>query len=526
MLFNSFDFLIFFPIVLLILYIIPKSWRRSWLLLSSYYFYMSWNPQYALLIFLSTVITYLCALYVEKVDASIPHASHSAPKISNQNQATKQRKKKQILFVSLFINLAILVLFKYLPFIFENLNILFAPLGIRFFERKYDLLLPVGISFYTFQALGYTIDVYRKKVTEEKNFINYALFVSFFPQLVAGPIERSYHLISQIREYDHIDLNQKSKIHEGILLMLWGFFQKIVIADRAAILVDQVFGNYEKYDSISILTAAFLFSIQIYCDFDGYTNIARGSAKIMGIDLMVNFRQPYFAHSIKDFWKRWHLSLTTWFKDYVYIPMGGNRKSWARTQFNIFAVFLLSGIWHGARWNFVLWGLIHALLYFVKSALEKLKNRTSLLNKSSISEQNHQTSLATATENNRQAQKYSLLKRIVTFTLVSFAWIFFRADSATHAFAIIKQIIMRLFREVPYFETATMDIRDIKVLGSSLVILLLVDYVKEEHTKEKFFKNIPTGFKMTLYFISLWILILFGVYGVGYDVSQFIYFQF
>ena len=308
MLFNSIDFLIFFPIVISIFFIIPKKWRCIWLLISSYYFYMSWNPKYALLIAGSTVVTYLSGLFIE-------HA----------NSKGKQTSMKLYVLASLIINLGILCLFKYANFFLSNLSLLFSHIGIGTIDKRFDFLLPVGISFYTFQALSYTIDVYRGQIKAERNLFKYALFVSFFPQLVAGPIERSKNLLTQIQNVENIQVWNFDRVRNGFLLMFWGLFQKLVIADRASLVVNKVINGYQNYGFIEISIAVILFAFQIYCDFGGYTNIARGAAQVMGFSLMQNFKQPYLARNIKEFWRRWHISLTSWFTDYLYIPLGGNR---------------------------------------------------------------------------------------------------------------------------------------------------------------------------------------------------------
>ena len=348
MLFNSIDFLIFFPLVAAIFFVIPKKLRYIWLLIASYYFYMSWNPKYAILIALSTFITYISSIFIQKYN--------------DQNRIVF---KKVCLAGSIVSNLSILCLFKYANFIIINISKLLSILNIGIIERRLDLLLPVGISFYTFQALSYTIDVYRGEIKAETNIFKYALFVSFFPQLVAGPIERSKNLLCQINNIDHISVWNFEQVKRGFLLIMWGLFQKLVIADRAALLVNTVFQHYQNYGFLEILTAAILFAFQIYCDFGGYTNIARGSACVMGFHLMNNFRQPYLAQNIKDFWRRWHISLTSWFTDYLYIPLGGNRNGQHRKCLNILIVFGVSGLWHGASWNFIVWGLLHAIYQII-----------------------------------------------------------------------------------------------------------------------------------------------------------------
>ena len=343
--FNSVDFLIFFPAVVLIYYIIPQKIRYLWLLFSSYYFYMSWNPKYAFLIALSTVLTWVTGWLVERF-----------------KRAQKERISRYFVLVCILINLGILFLFKYLDFGINTLNKVLAYMNITLVTNPFDFLLPVGISFYTFQALGYIIDVYRGRVKAEHNILKYALFVSFFPQLVAGPIERSENLLRQINESQHIKRKENFiRITNGLIYMLYGYFLKMVIADRIAILVNTVWDNWYLYGGVELLVAAIGFALQIYCDFSSYSTIAIGAAQVMGFTLMENFEAPYFACSIKEFWRRWHISLSQWFRDYVYIPLGGNRCSTIKKYCNLWITFLISGLWHGANLTFVAWGGIHGL---------------------------------------------------------------------------------------------------------------------------------------------------------------------
>lgn len=333
MLFNSIDFLIFFPIVIGIYFFIPRKIRYMWLLIASYYFYMGWNPKYAILLAISTVITYLGSIFIER-----------------------NNYKRTILVLCIILNLTILCFFKYSNFIFENLYDSLSLLGIEIIKRQFDIVLPVGISFYIFQALSYIIDVYRGDVKAEKNILKYALFVSFFPQLVAGPIERSSKLLLQVQKAAEIKLFNYKRITQGLIMILWGYFLKIVIADRISIFVDHIYNSYYLYGSIELILATVGFAIQIYCDFSGYSTIAIGAAQVMGFELMENFNTPYFACSIREFWQKWHISLSSWFKDYVYIPLGGSRCSKVRGYVNVMLTMLLSGLWHGASWSYVIWG--------------------------------------------------------------------------------------------------------------------------------------------------------------------------
>ena len=314
MLFNSLQFLIFFPLVCIVYFILRNNKSRiPFLLIASYYFYMNWNPTYAILILTSTLLTYLCGIFVEKNDSD-------------------KHKKKLFLTISLIINFSILFIFKYFNFINDSVFAIMEYVGIRWSVPNLDVLLPVGISFYTFQAVGYSIDVYRGTIKAEKNFITYALFVSFFPQLVAGPIERAKNLLPQFYEEHKFDYNN---VVEGLKLMLWGFFMKICVADTLSEYVNVVFNNVEHHNGTSLILATIFFTFQIYCDFGGYSNIAIGAARVMGFRLMENFHYPYFSLNIKEFWRRWHISLSSWFMDYVYIPLGGNRVKKLRLCFLI-----------------------------------------------------------------------------------------------------------------------------------------------------------------------------------------------
>ena len=353
MLFNSLKFLIFFPAVVLLYFVLPKRVRNLWLLVASYVFYMGWNAKYVVLLFTSTLITYLSGLLLERV------------KDSDRPETKKTALKKWVVAVSFLLNLGILFYFKYVNFFLDTLGAAASLVGLTLNVPKFDILLPVGISFFTFQALSYTVDVYRGEIGAEKNFLRYALFVSFFPQLVAGPIERSKNLLQQLDTPKSFDFD---RAREGFVLMLWGYFLKIVLADRIAIFVDTVYGDIAAFPGWYLIAATVLFAVQIYCDFGGYSTIAVGAAKILGIELMENFDAPYLSSSVSQFWRRWHISLTSWFKDYLYIPLGGSRKGKLLKYINKMIVFLVSGLWHGAAWTFVLWGALHGLF----NALERI----------------------------------------------------------------------------------------------------------------------------------------------------------
>lgn len=487
MLFDSMEFLTFFPIVIGMYFIVPKKLRCVWLLITSYYFYMSWNPKYAILIAFSTVITYFSGLCM--------------------GGGKTKRKKQVVVAVSLISNLSILAIFKYTNFVLQTLSSMTGYLGFGTIDGRLDLLLPVGISFYTFQALSYTIDVYRGSIKVEKNILRYALFVSFFPQLVAGPIERTGNLLGQIQRIKEVKLWSFERIRDGFLLMFWGFFQKLVIADRAAILVNQVYNSYQDYGFFELLIASVLFAFQIYCDFGGYSNIACGAAQVMGFSLTKNFRQPYLAASIKDFWKRWHISLTSWFTDYLYIPLGGNKKGICWKYFNIFIVFLVSGLWHGASWHFVAWGLLHAVYQVVGNLKTYIQKKLG--------------------KDYKKGSSFSqrLGKIIVTFILVDFAWIFFRSNSIHHVYFIFQQMFST-FQVADIFEIG-LDRGNWFVLCIGIIILLTVDAIHEKGNSIFLLINRQTiWFRWSLYLGLVWSIIMFGIYGIGYDASQFIYFQF
>lgn len=405
--------------------------------------------------------------------------------------------KNFVLWIGVTANVLLLIVFKYIDFLIENLNHVLSL--VRLNEISYlDIVLPVGISFYIFQAIGYMIDVYRDNIKAEINFFDFALFLSFFPQLVAGPIERSQNLLRQIKNIGQINLYSIKNISYGIALMLWGYFQKLVIADRCAILVDDVYAHYQDVGGLNILIATMFFAIQIYCDFDGYTNIARGVAKILGFELIKNFEQPYLARNIEDFWKRWHISLTKWFTDYIYITLGGNKYGIKRTYVNIIIIFLLSGLWHGASWHFVVWGLIHAVLLILCKYSKKYINYEKVNRGISI---------------------------IINFILVDIAWIFFRADSVETAILMFFRIINLKWIYSEFVFPFTMY--DWIILSIGLLCLVVVDVLHEK--KISIFsclEHFPVLIRITTYILFTFSIILFGIYGSKYDVTSFIYFQF
>lgn len=496
MLFNSLHFLIFFPIVLLVYYILPEKIRYIWLLVSSYYFYMCWNAKYVVLILFSTIVTYASGILIDSIRKS-----------QSENSALKM---KLCVAGSLILNLGVLGVFKYTNFAMAALSKVFAAAHIELNLPVVDFLLPVGISFYTFQALSYTLDVYRGEIYAEKNILRYALFVSFFPQLVAGPIERSKNLLKQLAAPKRFDYDRAV---DGFMLMLWGYFMKIVLADRIALFVDTVYNDTETFGGYYLLVASILFAIQIYCDFGGYSCIAMGTARILGIELMENFNAPYLAISVVDFWNRWHISLSSWFKDYLYIPLGGNRKGKLKKYINKMIVFLVSGLWHGASWAFVAWGGLHGMYQVVGEILSPVRNmavRKLKLTRDSIG--------------------HKLAQILVTFALTDFAWIFFRAQTMDKAIAVIKSIFTVKNPWILFDDSlfnCGLDRKNFNLMLICILILLIVDLCKYRNIcirniimkQDYWFRWITIALAITTIF-------LFGIWGAAFDESSFIYFQF
>ncbi len=494
MLFNSISFIIYFPIVVVLYFAMPKKMRYLWLLLASYFFYMCWNAKYALLLLYSTAVTYSSGLLIDRCD----------------RKKQPQQRKKLFVALSFAMNLSLLFLFKYFDFAVENINFLLAKCNLQLITPQFDLLLPVGISFYIFQALSYTMDVYRKEIYVERNFLKYALFVSFFPQLVAGPIERSKNLLKQINKETVFSCEN---VRRGLLLMLWGYFQKIVIADRIGILVDNVYGNVNNYQGCYFLLASVLFAVQIYCDFSGYSLIAVGAARVMGFQLMENFDCPYFAKSVAEFWRRWHISLTSWFRDYLYIPLGGNRKGTARKYLNIMIVFLASGLWHGAQWTYVVWGGLNGMFQVVGSLCMPLRKKLSCFLK---------------VKENSFGQR--LLKMSVTFVLVDFTWIFFRAENMGDALHIIRSIFT-VHNPWIFFDNSLYSLgltqKQFHLLIVSLAVLLAADWLKYKKVDvlDRLLRQ-ELWCRWSVYIAGILFVLIFGVWGSAYDAQAFVYFQF
>lgn len=481
MIFNSIGFFWFMLLVVPLFFILPQRFRWVFLLVASYYFYMQWNIKYTVLIVFTTLVNYGAGLWL--------------------GQAVTERRKKWILAATLLVNLGLLFMFKYYNFAISTLNSLNAWLGIDAVLTGHSLLLPVGISFYIFQSLGYTLDVYMGKREPEKHLGIFALYVSFFPQLVAGPIERSTHLIQQFREKKTF---RWDNFNSGFRMVLIGLIKKMVIADRLAILVNTVYGDVYSYTGAQLAIATGFFAVQIYCDFSGYTDIAIGAARMMGFDLMQNFNRPYLSRSVGEFWQRWHISLTTWFKDYVYIPLGGNRRGEARTALNLMLVFFISGVWHGASFNFVIWGLLNgAYLLIERFWLIRCYERLDALFPHS--------------------RTISILRTVFTVLLICLSWVFFRAETLPEALYTVQAIVSA----VPMANVFELGLgaADFWIACLSIVFLLGGEWFMHYRPAKLAERKEPFLAKLSVYYAMIFIIIILGVYG-DYDKAQFIYFAF
>ncbi len=468
MLFNSLQFVYFLPVVLILYFMTPDRFRWVVLLVASYYFYMSWNVNYVFLILFTTIVSYAAAIGI--------------------GQSENKDVRKALLIISVSASLGVLFFYKYFNFFGSSLNEVLSIISIDFQVHYLKLLLPVGISFYTFQTLSYTIDVYYGKKSVEKHFGIYALYVSFFPQLVAGPIERSTRLLPQFRQEHRFSWDN---IVQGGKWIISGFFMKLVVADRVSLYVDSVYGNVLHHSGITFIVATTLFAFQIYCDFAGYSAIAIGVARLMGYDLMINFWRPYFATSIGDFWHRWHISLSTWFRDYFYIPLGGSRVKVSRWYLNLFLTFLVSGLWHGANWTFVIWGALHGIYIILENYFKlyvKKDETISTLNR--------------------------LIRVFIVFVLATFAWIFFRADHISHAFYVIQNLFD--------FSSFYIDYSTFFYAIIGLSVLFIFDFVNENYPD---FGLLDNRINLKIVFIYLFLLTITLSIGV-FNGGQFIYFQF
>jgi len=475
--FISPDFIVFASIVLPAFFLLPERWRWLLLLIVSYLFYAYGNIQYVPLIAFSTLVDYIAARMIHRRSAGT--------------------QRKLWLAISVCVNLGVLFVFKYFNFFNQSAATLFS-----YTPLTHEFVLPIGISFYTFQSMSYTIDVYRRKLKPENHLGIMATYVAFFPQLVAGPIERATNLLPQFRERHLFD---EHRAVSGLQQALWGFFKKVVIADRLAIYVNTVYNNVDEHTGLVLVLATFFFGFQIYCDFSGYSDIAIGVARIMGFDLMENFQQPYFSQSVREFWSRWHISLSTWFRDYLYIPLGGNRVPFVRNLFNLMVVFLVSGLWHGAGWTFVVWGGLHGMAVMGQAVsarydLRILAGRQWVL---------------------------IIVRIIITFIFVNFAWIFFRANSLVDAQYIVSHLLIfdpTAELAAPFAEGLLSAQIELQLSLGLILFLVLVDAVLTRLSLPQLLARIPTVVRWAAYY-SLTATVLFtGLYGAG--AQQFIYFQF
>lgn len=482
MLFNSLDFALFLPLVFGIYWALrnyPLRIQNTFLLLSSYVFYGWWDWRFLLLIAFSTLTDFI---------------------IGNQLSKTENKNlRRWLLALSLIINLGILGFFKYFNFFIDNLNGAFSLFGSDLSFRGLELILPVGISFYTFQTLSYTIDIYNRKISATKNIISFASFVSFFPQLVAGPIERAKHLLPQ---FENSRRFSRQKATDGLRQILWGLFKKMVIADQCAIFVEFCFNNPTEHSGSTLALGAFFFTIQIYGDFSGYSDIAIGTARLFGFDLMRNFNFPYFSRNIAEFWRRWHISLSTWFRDYVYIPLGGSKSSKSKVVRNIFVVFLISALWHGANWTFVVWGVIHALFYVPLLYIKSTRSFTNTVAEHSI----------------LPSLKESFLM-IVTFLITTLAWIFFRAESVALAIEYLLAIFSKSLFSIPKFSNSMAAV----IALCFILFMFVVEWLARFHNYglEKFALSWKRPYRWAFYYALIACLLYF--YG---NQQEFIYFQF
>ena len=482
MLFNSLHYAVFLPIVVLLYYKIPHKFRWILLLISSYYFYMSWNPNLVILILITTSVTYFCGILIEKT-----------------------KYKKSFLAASIIICLGLLFYFKYFNFFSASAYKLLSYFSLPVSKATRDIVLPVGISFYTFQTLSYVIDVYRGKMKTERHFGYYSLYVSFFPQLVAGPIERPEHLLPQFKKEHSFD---NAGAAYGAKLIAIGLFKKIVIADSIAPIVEKAFDSYTGSSPYVAILGAVLFAFQIYGDFSGYSDIARGSAKIMGIEIMENFKSPYFSRNIKEFWSRWHISLSTWFRDYLYIPLGGSRVKIPRYYFNLFITFLISGLWHGANWTFVLWGGYHGVMLIIYNMYLRRKEA----------------------KNKEKAENRKALPVLLTFVFVCAGWLIFRANDLLD----VRHFIKLFFTTLPSVNVIkqTFDYFGVSIvkwisLAMSVSALMVYDYFSLERDIISLTSKIRKKRKWLVYYAIAIIIFIAMVINFGSNASQqFIYFQF
>ncbi|MBF0463686.1 MAG: MBOAT family protein [Nitrospirae bacterium] len=487
MLFNSLQFLVFFPVVTLLYFTLPQKYRNLMLLAASTIFYMAFVPAYIFILASLIAIDFTCGILIEN---------------------SPVQKKRRYLILSIAATSLMLFVFKYFNFFVNNVSFVTHLFHVDCSPPLLNILLPLGLSFHTFQSLSYIIEVYRGNQKAERNLLIYALYVMFYPQLVAGPIERPQNLLKQFYEKHTIDY---VRITNGLKLMTYGLFKKVVVADRLAAFVDKAYLSPQQYAGVPMIIATVFFGVQIYCDFSGYTDIARGSAEVMGFRLKHNFRQPYLSESISDFWKRWHISLTSWFKDYVYVPLGGSKVSDIRHYFNVFLVFLVSGLWHGANWNFIVWGVLNAFYYIFASLTINFRKK-----------------IVTLSGIYKAEFFYRLIRVLTTFSLITFSWIFFRAKNISEAFLIIRGLFVNI-QNIVDSSYLTSVINEIGISVTNVVIAVLsivfvtgVDIVQRHHDIRELFSKRKPVLRWSVYYAAVLSIVFLGVF----TKRHFIYFSF
>jgi alginate O-acetyltransferase complex protein AlgI len=495
MLFNSIAFLVFFPSVVLCYFLTPQRYRWALLLVASYYFYMCWKPEYVLVLMASTFVDYVAAI--------------------RMNSSDTLTKRRAYLVLSLVSNLGTLVAFKYLEFFSDSLRGLLDLANVFYAIPAFEILLPVGISFYTFQKLSYVIEVYRGRHEPQRHLGKFAVYVAFFPQLVAGPIERSSHLLPQFDEHHRFEYVH---VKNGLKLMLWGFFKKLVIADQAALYVNPVFDAPGDYGGLSLLVASYLFAFQIYCDFSGYSDIAIGSSRVLGFRLMENFRQPYLSRNINEFWQRWHISLSTWFRDYVFVPLSLNVNLRSHVYVVLLMTWALVGLWHGASWNFVLWGVYQAVLIGAFRFIQRSYRRLQASRR-----QNSPASSRRERSGTRPWQSHLLRMAsvILTFHFVVVGLVLFRAESTADAWMILSRVVSD-FAFSRSGALAVMSLAELAAVLLSIAFLNLIEVWQRDQTFVQFLGARPFFVRLVIY-----CTLIFGIGFLGvFDAKEFIYFQF
>ncbi|WP_298150168.1 MBOAT family O-acyltransferase [Flavobacterium sp.] len=484
MLFNSINFAIFLPIVFCIYWILSKNLKAQnvLLLVSSYFFYSCWDYRFLFLLIFSTFLDYYTGI--------------------KMSEASTVKAKKFWFWLSISVNVGFLGVFKYYNFFAESFAEALANIGLHVNPASLDIVLPVGISFYTFHGLSYVIDIYKERIKPEKDFIDYAVFVSFFPLLVAGPIERATHLLPQIQRKRTFNYTQAA---DGLRQILWGLFKKVVIADNCAQLANTIFNHSDQYSGSTLVLGAVFFAFQIYGDFSGYSDIALGTARLFGIELLRNFAFPYFSRDIAEFWRRWHISLTTWFRDYLYIPLGGSKGgTWVKVR-NTFIIFIVSGFWHGANWTFIVWGLLNAIYFLPLLLMNKNRQHIEI-----VAQGKYFPSIK------------ELLSMAATFALTVLAWIFFRAESLGHAMRYLGGIFSKSLLTVPNLEKFYVKLTGITIV--LLVFFLLIEWIgrEQQYALAKISLRWPRLLRWSFY---AFLIFLIGMY-MSTNETPFIYFQF